>query len=115
MHGRLRRRELTESAPLVVGCQGRRPRERRNRNRGTAVRPSPLGRSLELLRNRFVRSERGRGEVPGAAVGVALLDQNLRQSPVHVLPQAEARAPVDGGANERMPELDAALAEPNET
>ena len=79
--------------------------EKGSRRRLTPARPRASGRTLELIRDRLIWTDRGEGAVPCPPIRISLGvchlgDRRMRSSP---LPQRPRR--VRGRPDERMPEL----------
>ena len=99
-----------EHQPGAALAVGRQPPGTFERERGGRVRASIAGADPGLLergRRLLVDARGGRGQVPGAAVDVAV-GQRGRQRPVHRPALLGARAGVDRRARQRMAELDRA-------
>ena len=95
-------------AALRIERQSR--RALKERSRGGLTRRAPRarsGRSLKLIRDGVIRTRRGKRAMPRPAVRVSLGVRHLRDRRVRPPPLIRRPRRVRGGADERMPELDA--------
>ena len=75
----------------------------------------PAGRGLEVGDHGGVGPVHGGGPVPGAAVGVVGVGQRIGQGRVHLAAVGAGGGGVQGGADERVPQLDHAAGDPHQT
>ena len=102
-------RQRSVSAPGRIARQRDRTPQERGRGRESAARLGPLRRTLQPERGLLVRPNRGRGQVPGAAVRVAVAVGGFCQGSMHAVAVAGSSGAVGGGPDQWVRELDAAF------
>jgi hypothetical protein len=113
--GVLRRIGEPPTALCWIRGQPRRPFQRVGSRSGTTATSGTIGRILQFRGHALIRLHRRCCQVPSSTINIPRAGEDLREFTVDSSPAGEGGVLVDGRADERMPELQHAVPNRDQT